>query len=98
MAMLPCKFCAGSGIDPFFGSRQRPSNCAVCKGKKENFVPDPNADCPNCKGGGRDPRYKLPDSFCQGKGFVAEYKANEYLASHGGAPTPPSTPAEDTSE
>jgi DnaJ-class molecular chaperone len=78
MAMLKCGYCKGTGVDPFFGTRQRPSDCAVCKGKKENFIPDPSAECPVCHGGGRDPRYKLPDSFCQGKGFVPEYKANEY--------------------
>jgi len=83
MAMLKCGYCKGTGADPHFGTRQRPSSCAVCKGKKENFVPDPSTECPVCRGNGNDPRYKtLPDSFCQGKGFVPQYKADEYARSH----------------
>jgi DnaJ-class molecular chaperone len=80
MAMLPCGYCKGTGVDPAFGTRSNPSNCAVCKGKKENFLPDPYAQCPSCNGNGKDPRYRrLPDSFCQGKGFVPEYKVAEYV-------------------
>jgi DnaJ-class molecular chaperone len=82
MALVKCGFCIGSGVDPFFGNKSSPSNCAVCKGKKENFVPEPYAICPSCKGRGKDPRYKLPDSFCQGKGYVPQYKADEYAKSH----------------
>jgi hypothetical protein len=84
MAMLPCGYCKGTGIDPFFGTRSAPSNCAVCKGKKENFVPEPYAVCPVDHGTGRDPRYRLPDAFCQGKGQVPQYKADDYLKKNPG--------------
>lgn len=79
MSMVPCGYCKNTGVDPFFGTRTSPSACAVCKGKKENFVPEPNTTCPACKGTGKDPRYRLPDSFCQGKAHVPQYKADDYI-------------------
>lgn len=73
---IKCRFCQGTGKDPF-GVPSKLSSCQVCGGKGEILVKEPHEKCPACKGDGRAFHQRLTCSVCGGRGVVPKIPGRE---------------------
>lgn len=66
----PCKFCGGSGVEPYSSNRL---TCSACGGKgMVKAIPD-GVPCPKCEGSGIDPHTRtvaMACAKCHGQGVI----------------------------
>lgn len=73
MIKISCRYCQGTGKDPF-RLMSAISTCACCSGRGVVSVSAEHIDCPHCRGSGRIKRFRC--TVCSGKGVIAKPAEN----------------------